>query len=352
MNIVFVSVEKIESENNNFQWRGFMYTNLINKVGLHSAVIIKSHEFTNLTPYSLEVCNRANLIIIEGSPDVDLLTTIHHWKSRGKKVVVDIPMSAEEKCRKTELTTSNGFRLVTSVLSNFGNGNDTNPNLAENFRWGLHLADYIFVSSTYQQDYWLATAPVKVIPEFFEYDSLNELSRQPMDPLIVYLSSNSTEHEPKLNLIINLINENYTNARFLTFDKVNSITGISPLLTSSNLPLENLMNWKSLLSIINFGIFWDTYLLRGIYYRNILEFMGARIPWLLNDKKGYQGISKYGLIMDSTNNWQTHLLDLLKRSNQKIKETEDGYIFAIGHNIDDHIHEILSIFSDIIRSPS
>lgn len=347
-----MSVDHRQSENNNFQWRGFMYAKLINKVGLHSAVILRSKEFTDLTADSLEACKAAQLIVIEGSPEVDLLTTIHHWKSRGKKVVVDIPMSSEDKCRDTELLPSNGYRFVTSVLTNYNNDSDTYPNLAEKFRWGLHLADCIFVSSTYQQDYWLATAPVKVIPEFFEYDSINEISRPHMDPLVIYLSSNSADQEPTLNLLINLINDNFDNAKFLTFDKVNSIIGISPLLTSSDLPPGNSMNWNSLLSIINFGIFWDTQFYRGIYYRNILEFMGARIPWFLNDSKGYQGLSKYGLIMDSTKNWQTYFLDILKRSSQKIKETEDGFIYAIGHNIDDHIHEILSTFSEIIRSPS
>lgn len=323
----------------------------LKKMGLHNVELVDSVDFSKRTVEINLVCNKSNLIFIEGSPEIDLLNTINHWKSRGKKVIVDIPLLSESQCQYL-YPKSEGLFSISQIFSDYHSNERKGPDQSEKFRWGLHLADCIFVSSLVQQEQWSVTAPVRVIPEFIDLDGIRDKVRIKDDAFVVAVASNTNEPDDFLESVIDKVNEKYPKTKWLNlslpkvklnfnneFSKSEFPSGISPL-------------WPEFLPIVDLGFFWDTQLLRGVYYRNILELMGLHIPWILNDSRGYQDLSKYGLIIHNHMNWYEVLDDKIQKSVTQSTNSDDGYLYAISQNIDDHIQEVLTAFSEILKTPS
>lgn len=351
MNIVFVHTNATFSKNNNSAWRGILLFNTLRKMGLHNVELINSTDFTNRTKEANLVCNNSNLIVIEGSPEIDLLTTINHWKSRGKKVIVDIPLLSESQCQYLYPKSESLFS-ISQIYSDYHSSENNGLDQSEKFRWGLHLADCILVSSLVQQELWAVTAPVRVIPEFVDFDSLRDKVRINDDTFIVAVASNSSESDDFLESVINRINTNYPKTKWLNMSSSKSNLNLINELSPSDLPSGFSKNWPNYLPIVDLGLFWDTQLLRGAYYRNILELMSLHIPWVINDARGYQDLSKYGLIIHNHMNWHEVLDNEIQKSVLHLSTSDEGYLYSLSQNNDDHLNEVITAFSEILKTPS
>ena len=351
MNIVFVNTNATYSKFNNSVWRGFLLFNTLRKMGLHNVDLINSVDFTNRTKDAKQVCDNSNLIVIEGSPEIDLLNNINHWKSRGKKVIVDIPLLSESQCQYL-YPKSEGLFSISQIYSDYHSNEGKGPDQSENFRWGLHLADCILVSSLVQQELWSVTAPVKVIPEYIEYDSLRDIVRIKDESLIIAIAINNHEQDDFLESVLARISEKYPKTKWLNISSSNIKPKLKNEVTASDFPSGIARSWPGFLPIVDLGFFWDSQILRGTFYRNILELMSLHIPWILNDSRGYQDLSKYGLIIHNHLNWYDILDNEIKKSMLHITESDEGYLYSISQNNDDHINEILTVFTEIIKRPS
>lgn len=328
-----------------------MIFNTLKKMGLHNVELIESDDFSKRTRETNLVCNNSNIIFIEGSPEIDLLTTINHWKSRGKKVIVDIPLLSESQCQYL-YPKSEGLFSISQIFSDYHSNTSKGPDQSEKFRWGLHLADCIFVSSLVQQELWSVTAPVRVIPEFIDLDAISDKVRINDDSFVVAIASNTCESDTFLESVIDKVNNKYPKTKWLNLSLPNVKLNLCNQYTQSMYPPGISPFWPDFLPIVDLGFFWDTQLLRGVYYRNIIELMGLHIPWVLNDSRGYQELSKYGLIIHNHMNWYEVLDDKIQKSVTQSTKSDDGYLFAISRNNDDHIQEVLTAFSEILKTSS
>lgn len=351
MNIVFVSSNATFSKINNSAWRGILIFNTLRKMGLHNVDLIGSEDFSKKTREVNLVCSKSNLIVIEGSPEIDLLNTINHWKSRGKKVIVDIPLLSESQCEYM-YPKSEGLFSISQIYSDYHSHENKGPDQSEKFRWGLHLADCILVSSLVQQELWSVTAPVRVIPEFIDFDAIRDKVRVDDKAFIVAIASNSNEPDDFLESVINRINEKHPQTIWLNMSLPKAKLNLKNEISKSDYPSGVSALWPEFLPIVDLGFFWDTQILRGAFYRNILELMGLHIPWVLNDARGYQDLSKYGLIIHNHMNWYEVLDDIIQKSVMQINDSDEGYLYSISQNNDDHIHEVLTAFSEILKTPS
>jgi vacuolar-type H+-ATPase subunit F/Vma7 len=328
-----------------------MLFNALRKMGLHTVELLQSNDFSIRTKEANLACNNSNLIVIEGSPEIDLLNTINHWKSRGKKVIVDIPLLSESQCQHLH-PKSEGLFSISQIYSNYHSTESKVLDQSEKFRWGLHLADCIIVSSLVQQEAWSVTAPVRVIPEFIDFDSLRDKVRIKDTSFIVAIASNSFEKDDFLESVINRINEKYPKTKWLNISGLNSKLNLTNEVTLSDFPVGVSNLWPDFLPIVFLGFFWDANILRGSFYRNILELMSLHIPWVINDSRGYQDLSKYGLIIHNHMNWYDILDTAIQKSVMHINDSDEGYLYALSQNNDDHINEILTAFSEILKTPS
>lgn len=351
VNIVFVKTNATYSKINNSAWRGILIFNTLRKMGLHNVELINSEEFSNKSREATLICNNSNLIFIEGSPDIDLLNTVNHWKSRGKKVIVDIPLLSESQSQFL-YPKSEGLFSISQIYSDYHSNESKALDQSEKFCWGLHLADCIFVSSLVQQELWSVTAPVRVIPEFIDFDSLREKTRIRDNSFIVAFASNTKETDEFLESVIERINNKYPKTKWLNLSSSNNKMNFKNEVTESDFPSGISYRWPDFLPIVDLGLFWDTQILRGAFYRNILELMGLHIPWVTNDVRGYQDLSKYGLIIHNHLNWYDVLDNFVQNSVLHIAESDEGYLYSISQNNDDHIHEVLTAFSEILKTPS
>jgi hypothetical protein len=351
VNIVFVKTNATSSKIKNSAWRGILIYSSLRRMGLHNVELIDSDDFIKKTKEANLICNNSSLIVIEGSPEIDLLTSISHWKSRGKKIIVDIPLLSESQCQYLYPKTESLFS-ISQIYSDYHSNASKGPDQSEKFRWGLHLADCILVSSLVQQELWSVTAPVRVIPEFIDFDAIRDKVRIKDDSFVVAIASNNCEHDEFLDSVITRIMEKYPKTKWLNL----SLPSAKLILPNSYSPSKLISgieeSWPDFLSLIDLGFFWDTQILRGVYNRNILEFMGLHIPWILNDARGYQDLSKYGLIIHNHMNWYDVLDSIIEKSVLHINDSDEGYLYAISQNNDDHINEILTTFSEILKSPS
>jgi len=351
VNIVFIYTNATTSKINNSAWRGILLFNTLRKTGLHNVELINYEDFSARSREANFVCSNSNLIVIEGSPEIDLLTTINHWKSRGKKVVVDIPLLSESQSQYSN-PKSEGQFSISQIYSNYHSNESKGPDQSEKFRWGLHLADCIFVSSLVQQEQWSTTAPVRVVPEFINLEEIREKVRIKDDAFIVAIASNTDISDSLFESIINRINKLNSKTKWINLSLSKSNLKLDHEITPADFPSGISGCWPDFLPIIDLGLFWDTQILRGAFYRNILELMGLHIPWVLNDARGYQDLSKYGLIIHNQMNWFEVLDNTIQKSISHNIESDEGYLFAISQNNDDHIQEVLTIFSEILKMPS
>ena len=297
------------------------------------------------------VCSKSSLIVIEGSPEIDLLTTINHWKSRGKKVIVDIPLLSESQCQYLNPKAEGQFS-ISQIFSDYHSNESKGPDQFEKFRWGLHLADCIFVSSLVQQEQWSTTAPVRVIPEFIDLEQLSEKARIKDETFTVAIARNTCHDDEFFESIINRISDKFPKIKWLNISSPKTKFKLDHEITPADLPSGISVRWPDILPIVDLGFFWDTQVLRGAFYRNILELMGLHIPWVLNDSRGYQDLSKYGLIIHNHMNWYEVLDNTISKSLTQNSDSDEGYLFAISQNNDDHIQEVITAFSEIIKTPS
>lgn len=351
MNIVFVKTNATNSKMHNSAWRGILIYNTLRKMGLHNVELINADEFCKKSREANQYCNNSNLIVIEGSPEIDLLNNINHWKSRGKKVIVDIPLLSESQCQLLH-PKNEGLFSISQIYSDYHSNESKALDQSEKFRWGLHLADCIFVSSLVQQEQWSVTAPVRVIPEFIDFDTLREKTRIKDSVFIVAFASNTLEPDDFLESVIDRINNKYPKTKWLNLCSPKIKHHFQNEVSQSDFPSGISNSWPDLLPIVDLGLFWDTQLLRGAYYRDILELMGLHIPWVINDVRGYQDLSKYGLIIHNHMNWYDVLDNFVQNSVLHITESDEGYLYSISQNNDDHIHEVITAFSEILKTPS
>lgn len=351
MNIVFVYHDATKLSTTSCAWRGEMLYNAIKKTGLHNVDYVNSTDFVPNNHKNNAVLQASQIIIIEGSPEIDLLTMINFWKSKGKKVVVDIPVSHEEICSSICSRSESAFS-ITQMYSKYHNSDLGKVDKSERFRWGMHLADSILVSSDQQQSRWQISAPVRIIPEYIDFESIEGVSKSKHEQLTIGLFSNQSDHDQSLKSIIEHAISLNSRIKWLPLSENNYLLDSFSATKTNNIPAELLTNYSGLFSQIDLAIIFDDRPVKGEFYRIILELMALRIPFILNDQKGYQEVSKYGLIINNRPAWLSNFSDMIKKPVDEIKGSEEGYLFSIGHNVDDHIHEILAIFSDILKIPT
>ncbi len=349
MNIVFVNLDEKSSPGFTPVWRGISIYNALKRTGLHNVSLLSSCDFESNNEISKNVCHCAQLILIEGSPAIDLLTTINYWKSHDKKVVVDIPLCIENNSALLQQSLEKSSS-ISQIYTNFHNKNISKTNQFERFRWGIHLADCILVSTPQQKIKWQVTAPVTVFPEFIDLDQIRDLAKYKHDSFVIGLFRDQPVDDQLLNNVICFIQREFPRVKWLALDSQNLPTICLSSNRLSKMPQGLSSNWPAPLSLTNLVIFWENQEKKGAFSRYILESMATRIPWILNNQKGYRDIKKYGLIIDEHLHWETVLKDYISSIHDANLDIEDGYVYSISQNLDDHIYEIMSVFSKLIKN--
>lgn len=328
-----------------YSWRGELIYRAIKKNGVHSVVIISVEELITNSAVINKTCSSSQLIFIQAYPDLDLLNIVNYWKSRDKKVVVDIPLCTELIFFNNGDYSNKSNQLV-NVYSGFQNNNPKKLNQMEKFRWGLHLADLITLSSHEQIERWQTAGPVKVIPEFVELDSISSITRLKKNQINIGVFSNTDIEKDQVTEIIDSLMHDFSESKINHFHLKKFQKHENDKESKVNSPFfyENPIDF-------DLGVFIDTWPLRGIFKRNILEFLALNIPFLLYENNGYQDLAKYGLIIKDSVTWRNQIIGRVQKQENSSVTNDEGYIYAIGQNIDDHIINILNVLSEIIKSP-
>ena len=340
MNIVFIKYDIDLFSPTPCFWRGEMLFRALKKNSRNIVDLVSFTHFSENSTSVQKICSEAQILVFQAYPGIDLLNVTSYWKSRGKKIVVDIPLDIELLYFDNEDYGSQP-KTLSSMYTNIQSNSNKTLNQIEKFRWGLHLADTILVSSFNQIEKWQSAAPVQVFPEYIDLDSLNNVTREQSNEFHIAIVSGCQPSNPISTDLIRIIEDSFPEVTI-------HIVNIENEQTQNN-NFQSISAWRELPINYKLAIFVDEFPIRGIFYRNILEFLSLRIPFLLNADKGYKDLAKYGLIIENKENFRNQIINIFSQIKNDSTQNDEGYLFAIGQNIDDHINDILIYFSELIK---
>jgi hypothetical protein len=221
----------------------------------------------------------------------------------------------------------------------------------DKFKWGVHLADAILVSSPTQVEHWQSTAPVKIVPECIDLEGLRNLSKTKNSDMVIGLfTTSSMNFEEFSNLHISLTS---LESRFLWLPMNRENTQIKEIIKGFEYLLPDYFpeEWPHPISLVDLALFWNFETPYPGFCRNVFELMAVRIPWISAPTKIDQSILKYGLIASTSQDCGQILRTAISNGKPDMfNSLDEANFIAIGHNVHDQIHNIINIFVEILKT--
>jgi len=346
LNISFVANNSCQYLSSPYEWRGKLFFKSINKNNKHLAKIYGYEDFLKDEKVICDILDSSQLFVLEASLRPDFINIINFLKSKNKKVVVDIPLGTDildPASIQSDEQKSRSSRLF-SIQQVF---NTHNIDDLTSFRWGLNLADHILVTSEFQYEKWQCCTPMILVPEFFDCSELEMISIPEAENTIVGVFLTGTEKDQYLLEVLDFVHNKFNNIKFNFFHFPHLLKMSNNFHNTSKFQL-NTNDYRRLLAS-DVGIFWDTLSVRGIFIRNILEYLFKKKPIIINNAKGYHDLAKYGLIVEENHSWKSDLVNLIHNNKEHLPTSENGYLYSIGRSVDDNIDHVIRQFSEIMK---
>ncbi len=347
MNISFIAENACHLSTSPIEWRGKLIFKAIEKNELHKATIISYEDFFKGGKNYLDTLVAKQLFILEASLRTEFIDIINLLKAKGKKVLIDIPVATDI------LELSNNQQVEPKLspslfISNHNLNNAQKLDEQTAFRWGLNLADGILVSSDFQLEKWKCCPPIKLIPEYIVQSPLENLIQQESEWINIGLFYCGNETDNHLLEIWDNIQKKFKNAK-INIIQIPQLEKISEKIVQQLNNPQIFTNYEQIFSM-DIGIFWDVLPVRGIFTRNVMEFLYKQKPIIINSAKGYHDTAKYGLIIEGCRDWQSDVFDIIHNFKNKSSITEKGYLYTISRSMDANINSVIHHFADILKT--
>lgn len=346
LNISFVANDSSLLFSSPIEWRGKLLFKAIKKNRINTSHLFCYDDFSKGDNVLCEILNSSQLFILEASLRNDFIEIINFLKSKNKKVVVDIPYITDI-LELTNIQSNEQKPLSSRLFSSQQVYNSQCIDEKTSFRWALNLADNILVTSDKQYEKWQCCTPIKIFPELFDASALETISSQEHEitNLGIFLIGNEIENI--FFEFLEFIDQKFKNVvlNFINIPQFGNSFEISQKIDKTYQTITDLNQIQSM----DVGVFWDTQLVRGIFTRNILEFLYKKKPIIINNTKGYLDLAKYGLIIEENQNWKSDFADQILNYNEHSSALENGYLYSISRSVDDNINPILRHFSEIMK---
>ena len=355
MNIVYVVADSIE-EWNSAEWRCSIPARAIKRTGLHMAQLLDIVSFAKNTVQAQEICQAADVIVIQRDLFGPVLNAVQRWKARDKVVIVDF----DDAYQFMPPAVKNYEFWVEGKNVQIGVDHQTtvemiNPPPLTQFKWGLRLVHAATVPSHQLVEDWQAYTEVYDLPNYIDIDRYLEALPQAHEGIIIgwggSLSHLQSFTESGILTALKRVCQARPQVRIM-------ICGDERVYQAIPVPVEQKMfggwvsacQWPHKLANFDIGIAP----LSGAYdqrrsWIKLMEYMVMRIPWVASDGPAYHSLRSYGwLVQNRSNTWERILLDMVDNlDNHRTEAAADPYLFSLSQSIDNNVDKILAIYQAI-----
>jgi len=358
MNIVFAYSDSPEDWNCS-EWRCAVPARAINRTKRHRAELISLADFAYNSSSAINICDQADIIVVECHLIGPVLSSIQYWKARDKAVIVDFN-SAFNLLPISDPKYNYWFRGINSSNNYYPINipERVNPPPFTQFKLGLGLVHAATVPSRRMVDDWKDLTFVYHLPNYIDLEMYQNVSLKPHQGVnigwggsISYYSSfkNSglidalirvCEQRPEVKIIIASGN------RYI-YDHLPI-----PERQKELVPKVSNSSWPQVLSQFDIGLapLFGPYDERRSYVK-LLEYMIMKIPWVASESSAFSELRDYGwLVGNNPDSWVSVLLDLVDNLQEyKVEASRLPYLFGISQSIDENVNKLITIYQDVIN---
>jgi len=354
MNLVYVYADN-KSEWNCSEWRCAIPARAINRTARHRAKLVSIDDFRLNTVEAQEVCQAADLIVVQRNLYDLVLSSMQHWKARDKAVVVDF---------------DDAYQLLPSNHPNYAFWNQGIINLPNipvqkldpppltQFKWGLRLAHAATVPSKRLADDWQSFTDVHYLPNYIDLKVYENAVQEKHTGVIIGWGGSVSHYQSFTESGVLAALKKVCNARpQVTVMVCGNDRRVFDLLQvparqKVHQPWVNYAEWPGILAKFDIGLAP----LSGDYderrsWIKVLEYMVMKIPWVASEGSAYQELKHFGwLVKNTPKAWERILLDMVDHINDyKNEAAGEPYLFGIGQNIDENVNRVISIYENIYK---
>ncbi|NMC11373.1 MAG: glycosyltransferase family 4 protein [Chloroflexi bacterium] len=354
MNIVYVYADH-ESEWNCSEWRCAVPARAINRTSRHHAKLLSIDDFRLNTPLAVEICQAADIIVVQRNLFELVLSAMQHWKARDKAIIVDF---------------DDAYQLLPVNHPNYSFWNQgiiRLPNLPiqkidppplTQFKWGLKLAHAATVPSKRLADDWQSYTEIHYLPNYIDLKLYENAIKEKHTGVIIGWGGSVSHLQSFTNSgVVAALKKVCTARPQVTVMICGNDRRIFDLLQIPNRqkilhPWVNYKEWPSILANFDIGLAP----LSGEYderrsWIKVLEYMVMKIPWVASDGNAYQEMKHFGwLVKNNPEAWERILIDMVDHiSDYKNEAAGEPYLFGISQNIDENINRVITLYEKIYQ---
>jgi len=358
MRIVYVYADN-PHEWNCSEWRCAVPARAINRTSRHSAALLSMADFAQNTTRAKEVCQPADVIVVERNLVGPVLSAIQHWKARDKVVIADFD-DAYDLMPSSNPSYPYWSQGINTKVSPNGQTTLTkiDPSPLTQFKWGLRLVHGATVPSKRLASDWQAYTQVHHLPNYIDLEKYQNVKHEEHEGVIIGWGGSLSHFQSFVGSGVLTALRRVCKARpqvkvLIAGNDLRILERLSiPDSQKIHHPWVPYEKWSSVLAKFDIGIAP----LHGPYderrsWIKVLEYLVMKIPWVASEGPPYEELRPYGwLVNNDPHAWERVLLDLVDHlPDYKAEAARDGYLFGISQSIDGNVEKIIEIYSKIIR---
>lgn len=355
MNIVYVYADSPE-EWNSAEWRCAIPVRALQRTHLHQAQMLDILSFAKNTPQAQDVCNAADVIVVQRNLFGPVLNAIQRWKARDKVVIADF---------------DDAYQLMPPMVKNYDfwiNGKRVleqgeqkpvvetiDPSPLTQFKWGLRLVHAATMPSAQLAEDWRSYTETYYLPNYMELDRYLEVIPQPHEGVIIgwggSLSHVQSFVDSGVLTALKTVCKARPNVKVMICgdERVYQLLQV-PANQKIFQPWVSYKEWPQQLAYYDIGIapLCGAYDQRRSWIK-IMEYMCMKIPWIASDGPAYHSLRSYGwLVQNKSNAWERILLDMVDNlAGHKMEALSDPFLFSLSQSIDQNVDKIIALYQSI-----
>lgn len=356
MNIVYVHADTPE-EWNCSEWRCAVPARAINRTKRHKADLLCLNDFAANSPKALEVCDPADIIVVERNLIGPVLPAIQHWKARDKVVIVDFD-DAYNLMPSTNPSYSYWAKGIKTKKQPNGEIQEYvfDPPPLTQFKWGLRLVHAATVPSRRLADDWRDFTDVYYQPNFIDLEKYHNVTLAPHEGINIgwggSLSHLASFKKSGVLEALRRVCKARSQVKVIIAGGDRRIFDLIDLPENQKvlLPWVPYTEWAQVLSKFDIGFAP----LHGPYderrsWIKVLEYMVMKIPWIASEGPAYSDLREYGwLVKNNPSAWERVLLDLVDNvAGYKAEATRLPYLYGISQSIDENVNKLIATYQNV-----
>jgi glycosyltransferase involved in cell wall biosynthesis len=352
MNVVYVYADK-PHEWNCSEWRCSVPARAIRRTGRHRAELLNIRDFGENTPEAQQVCETADVIVVQRNLFGPVLSAIQHWKARDKTIIADFDDAYNL------MHTSNGaypFWAEGVVQAEGKPAQKMEPPPLTQFKWGLRLAHAATVPSKRLADDWQPYTEMVYVPNYIDLEQYKNAAPEPHEGIIIGWGGSMSHLQSFTGSGVAAALKRVCRARpqvkVMICGNDQRILECLPIPENQKLyhPWVPYNDWARVLAKYDIGLAP----LQGAYderrsWIKVLEYMVMKVPWVASEGPAYNDLRSYGwLVKNTPSAWERVLLDVIDHLEEyKGEAAGEPYLFGIAQSIDENIEQVLAIYAEI-----